>query len=454
MPLVDVMTRTLDATLREAGCLFGISIFLPDLVGEQERQNIVVPRSSTLLKQAMESRETDILLHTIHPGMVRALVRETVAYDFHSSRSDRPDTYGTNAPGTYVVALSIEGRHGAFLTRLETESLVEHLEEYAAALDKWDRATGVWADSQAGRDAKRVVATVEAKHFKGKGPGLAEDPRSRIMIDYLVAMFKKRINAQLDPAGDTPQRQSPLMVGETTKTFQEEMAQHDVMVEGPGGTTHTWALTIMCIENCLDLRVEVCCKPVVLAFKPGHVELSEVLVTTLGRSIVTQRGYNITAPGSRLTPASLDVELYEQIASSHCTWFGESLKLSLRYVDDLAKVQHAIKTLEDFRQQFETGQDTPYLRLVDIEKPVLDVTSRLTEMQKQHVQMRQKLADAIKLRDELRKKVQELDDEEKVARALNVALHAFKRRRDAAIRDAGGQGGTGGGDSGSGSASG
>jgi hypothetical protein len=109
------------------------------------------------------------------------------------------------------------------------------------------------------------------------------------------------------------------MVGCTSKAITDLVAQHDVMAKGPWLTTYTWALTIFCMERCLNLRVVVVAKPVVIAFRLGDIELSEILVTMLTRSLVTQCVYNVAAPGGQSSAARYDRDLPGRVIGVHCT---------------------------------------------------------------------------------------------------------------------------------------
>jgi len=69
------------------------------------------------------------------------------------------------------------------------------------------------------------------------------------------------------------------------------------MEKGHWNTTYAWALVQACIKRYLMLEVGVCTIPVIVTFEKEQLELSEVLLTTLNRSLETGFGYNIVTGG-------------------------------------------------------------------------------------------------------------------------------------------------------------
>jgi hypothetical protein len=205
MPFVDKTRQAFDSVLTETKCFFGFSLLMPRLAADLAAQATKMDKGRERLIAACQSCEMDLLLHSIKPDMMRSLVHETVAYDFQEDRPSPPETYPGQLADTYVAALSIEGRGGEFLTRLEIAELVKSLELYFHAY-RYYAVHGKWDNTPVCTAYKTTVADIEGKHFKGGAPILIASVRASQMAGRLVDMFKKRDRPDLDPTGDTPQK--------------------------------------------------------------------------------------------------------------------------------------------------------------------------------------------------------------------------------------------------------
>lgn len=215
-------------------------------------------------------------------------MKETVAYDFHVLRPTKPKTYNSHlAPGTYAVAMRIHGRAGYFLSRMELGDLMDNLERYRCACEGWLEAGRQWLPAMAAE--RQFVESIQMR-YKYRQPELYfQRQRQLDMLQNLIGVFAKRDDAMLDPVGITWQKQSPLMIG-CSDDIGERVQKHNVAKHGFGSTTYTWAITWACIEVGLGLTVDITAIPVVQVTQSAHLPISEMVVTTLARSMVTQYG--------------------------------------------------------------------------------------------------------------------------------------------------------------------
>lgn len=422
MPVVDTLMVRLDTILQETGCYYGISLVMPFAISEQATQKIASDTGRARLLEACESRDWEVLMHSTSPAMMKSLMRQTVAYD--SKRGSQLATYNDDTPGTYVAALAIAGRDGAFLSENEIESLINHFREYHEAT-KYYNQHKKWDGSAAGQAHKAVVARVHGAGFKGGAPDLLGNSCATLMVGDLIAMFKRRVRPDLDPAGTTFQRQSPLMIGCTSKTIRERVACHDVMANGPKQTTWTWAFTIFCIERCLGLGVEVVSKPIIIAFGPGNVSLSEIGITVLARSLVTQKGFNIVPGGGRGDPKSFDWSTPAQIVTAHCPWHGENLRRSLEYIDSAEKVLKAIELVNKSTELLRDGE----VQLLDVQASIAQLKVDLSDSIRTLDEVESKSRDLHAKREKLRQLQTDLRHRLEVSTALLKAVDELQRKK-------------------------
>jgi hypothetical protein len=400
---MDVTRKTLLSILKDTECFFGLSLMIPELadsLGKQEGSSV----SSTLkaLRTVKLTRVLNILLHTIAPETMQSILAETVAYDFHPSRQSKPPTLGGDHGGTYVAALSIAGRQGRFLTRLEIGQLVDHLQRYVADCEHWCRSKR-WTGAPGEAEHIKAVRAVDGSWMKGakEDPVCGKSKTRCAKIRKLVAMLRKRddpaLDPALDPAGDTQQKQSPLMVG-CSRHINSRVKHHHAMKRGPSQTTYTWALMQACIVRCLDLEVEVHTIPAVIAFDSKHLELSEILMTTLCRSLVSQLGYNVMQAGTQKA-VKLDFTWGEHLIM-HQPWFKENLDRTLAFVADIDRAIDVERTLRDLRPaDLRSKVRAAASLLADIDKLVAETRAA-------HAKAQEALDERRAYRDELRDRLQ------------------------------------------------
>lgn len=349
MPSMDETRKSQLSILQNTQCFYGLTLMIPRLAESlQAQQSLTVNATVKALERAEFRRVLNLLLHTVAPETMQSILAETVAYDFHPSRPSRPRTLGGDHGGTYVAALSIAGRQGRFLTRLEIGQLVGHLQRYVAACECWCRRRR-WTGAAGEAAHKKVVADIEGMWMKAgaEDPICGQSAVRCVKIRALVDMLRKRDDPSLDPAGDVQQKQSPLMVG-CSRDINSRVKQHHAMERGPVLTTYTWALVQACIERCLGLTVEVCTIPAVIAFDILHLELSEILVTTLCRSLVSQLGYNVVQAGTQKA-VKLDYMWAEHLIN-HQPWFRDNLERTRAFFADIERALDVGLTLRDVRQ--------------------------------------------------------------------------------------------------------
>ncbi|OIW31461.1 hypothetical protein CONLIGDRAFT_697672 [Coniochaeta ligniaria NRRL 30616] len=363
MPSMDDTRKTLLYMLRGNQCFFGVSAMMPELSRAARQQQITATASQAVLDRAQASLEVDMLLHTLSPDTMQSILAETVAFDFHATRPRRPQTYSGNHAGAYVAALSIRGRGGRFLTRLEVAQLVHYLQRYVEACEHWCDNDG-WTGAPGEAAHKEAVRAVDGPWMKkGKEDPVCGNSHTRCdRIRQLADMLRRRDDPALDPGGNVPQKQSPLMVG-CSRSIVERVPHHHAMERGPSQTTYTWALVQACIERCLGLPVEVCAIPVIVAYDKEHLPLSEILLTTLCRSLVTQLGYNVG----------------EQILLNQ-PWFGENLRKTMDLMRDAERMLDAEDTLRALLQEDpHTLIREAEIRLIQIDKTESEAKAALAK---------------------------------------------------------------------------
>ncbi|KAI1261359.1 hypothetical protein F5Y18DRAFT_440475 [Xylariaceae sp. FL1019] len=253
------------------------------------------------------NRQLFIMLHTIPRELLEAIILGTVADYFLKQRSPsasrHPFSYEGDGPGTYVGALSINGRNGHFTTPAENDKLVAGLKKYADAYrrqlyhngsprNRFDKELDKFARDVDSAYGSRPATEPTVLRFIQNEDGLKN-------VERLISSFERRrdATANLPNMRDVPARQSPLMVG-CSNHLDGRMCNHNP--HNPGSltsTTRLWALTICLIKLVLNEEPVTTVRPVIRTWHNDHLGPSEALVTALASSYVWQDGFNVIGAG-------------------------------------------------------------------------------------------------------------------------------------------------------------
>lgn len=321
MPLMKGFMAKFTKAIDDNRSMFEISLMLKQAVDEAKAVSDQVSLTKTL-GEFERDRYTQMvqLLHYVHPLMLKAIARGTLAYEYEQNPAFQ-DEYQYNAktvPGTYAVSVSIRGREGKFLNQKELERMAEWVDEYAEAAEtfhsagQWDMGNLQHAEHR-GRvemmDAK--LSGVGSKVGGSNAPKFAQLPGTVRKIRELARMLRRRIDATL-PAKDNVQYdyqvQAPIMIGCTSDTVWECTERHvpQILEKIPvtptaGGlqsTTPTWDLTLS-ILTLMKLEFKVVRVAALAIFDPKDLPKSEILLTTVAQSLVWQTGFNIIQGGGQ-----------------------------------------------------------------------------------------------------------------------------------------------------------
>ncbi|KAK8040237.1 hypothetical protein PG991_000025 [Apiospora marii] len=282
----------------------------------------------------MADESTFLLLHTLHPRVLRSLCMGTVAYEFHDEQSAAwCNVYSEHGPGAYAVGIAVTGRNGKFLTAIEIRALINILQTYAAGCAAWDARSGdvldqlqlnqrqttdlAWAmeiDSQyplAGRvtPTSDMQAEIEAENDTAAHVGreasegeMSQDtPRPRFSssvaggIHALVSMFERRLMYGASPS--EPQVQSPLLIGSSHDLQTRKQDCRPNMAAFNSGA-NLYGLLMSCIKF-MGLEPRQVFVPLTKAWQVSQINRGEVLGTILASSLVSMAGLNVYDPGAK-----------------------------------------------------------------------------------------------------------------------------------------------------------
>lgn len=324
MPLMEGFMASFTQAIDEAESMFEISLMLKDAIEQANSVSALVPLGKT-----MEAFERDgyihmvQLLHYVHPLMLKAIARGTLAFEHEQNPAFR-DQYQYNAktvPGTYAVSVSIKGRGGKFLNQREIKRLVDLIDEYGEAAEAFHK-DGKWDDVRnvTHVQLKGFVAAVDGKlsgvssKTKDNAPKFAPAPGTVKKVRELSQMFRRRIDPTLPAVDDVEedyQVQAPIMIGCTSETIWERTEHHEPRFHKDSpltptagslqSTTPTWGLTLSLLAV-MGLEFKVVRVAALAIFNPKDLPRSEMLLTTVAQSLVWQMGFNIIQGGGQYDP--------------------------------------------------------------------------------------------------------------------------------------------------------
>lgn len=318
MPLMKGIRADLVQALDEKKSLFEVTLMLGDVVKDLEKVSTEVDIKMTVesFDEGVRLMQMASLLHYVNVKLLRSIIAGTLAYDLHQD----PDL-GANcqyndscSAGTYVVSLSIKGRQGKFLSMRELSRLALEVGEYADGAELWIKNKMAWDDQDLKHiQAMKLIKEIDSKAGRadpGGKPRFGDNPGAIKKLKELGCMFRRRAIASLDAQnnGDTWQIQAPVMVGCTTETIGKRTLAHQPQFTAGNplhpaansltSTTKTWALTLSLLYY-LDLEPEVVHVAALPFFDPNDLPRTEILLTTLARSLVWQDGFNVIQGGGK-----------------------------------------------------------------------------------------------------------------------------------------------------------
>ncbi|KAI0019761.1 hypothetical protein F4780DRAFT_744765 [Xylariomycetidae sp. FL0641] len=345
-----------------------------------------------------------ILFHTLSRPLLRSLLMKTLGHDLYSKDFRKPNylnVYDNVVCGTYGAFMFIDGRRGAFLTKRETQKLINCLALYAKGVSIYDRDSGEdsYARSQLPSDEKEALNFTQevddilrssakkrwdpedSQHqhqrprfamTEGGEVGIQKDCSAN--IQNLIAMFERRClprddsfvvqdsideddgeeGQHRDDPDDIYQLQSPLLIGNSGNINKRAFAhQTDSTMDA---SSKVWALTISCIRH-LEIPVKVGVVPLFGAWRDDQIDPSEVLGTIIACSLLPLGdGCNVKQPGTRGREGQTRDPGFEDTKKhifAFKPWFRENLELSLKRPSD-GDLQNGSepalrKALEDLR---------------------------------------------------------------------------------------------------------
>ncbi|KAL0475837.1 hypothetical protein QR685DRAFT_550376 [Neurospora intermedia] len=332
-----------------------IDLILPKLLQEAQKLAIngkpMFGNTINLLTRRMNIDSHGwVLLHSIPRQVLESLMLRTVAYEhYHSGNTPYGHGYEFgHHPGAYVVAISIEGRQGGFLTGKELRTLYLDIERYVRCHDHIENAKAKRARPDPA--ALAFIEDVDTKYGQNDGhpKPIARfvQAKSRQNVLMLVDALKRAHAAAMaaDPSGDSVTIQSPCYVG-CTGSLLRRMAMY---VPGPNKSSLTrvsklYALTMSLIAM-QNLQPRSHFIAAIRTWQVGQLAEAEALVSLLATSYVSQYGFNAVATGSSpetspIYPTGRDSERY---VKEYAPYFHQNVVWSL---DDLNQMNNQVATL-------------------------------------------------------------------------------------------------------------
>lgn len=342
-----------------------------------------------------------VLLHSVHPFVLRSVCMGTVAYDFHDELSRNWDkVYSQHGPGAYAVGICIQGRGGKFLTPAEIQDLVDIIHMYASGCNAW-KAKGegeVYGHSQLNdqqQDELRFAMEIDGQfqssstlpptsededvdrdeghdtetedeesqelrrpRFASRGTRGSEDFTANIYA--LASMLRRRLQA----AGanrDEPQIQSPLVIG-NSRDLQRRKQDYRANVTRLSNAARIYGLLMSGIK-CMGLEPKEIFVPFTKAWTVAHIDMGEILGTLVGGSLVLSAGLNVKQAGTRgnshpPTASSIRDTRYDV---NRRDWFLDNLKHSCE-TSNSAKLQRVLDEVfstsdEDLRNEMQAVEE-------------------------------------------------------------------------------------------------
>lgn len=346
LPVANKLGQLLVEELDRGTSLDEVFHIVKDMARELTSHGYIqCPRTKTVFENGSDTEaELRILFHTIHRDTLRSLVLGCIAYDFHDQDSENwKNVYSPKGAGSYVVAISIKGRDGGFLSRSEINALSELVEKYKNACVAWSMIDDSYGQSsQVSRQQEELLAlamVIDNELVRKKGQEWTVNDRYRepkcrsgrngtANAEALIQMLHRRQDENFQ--SNVPQKQSPVYVGCAHHVNKRSLA-HDPGLGSLLGSSSMLKLMLACIRY-MGLKPLVHTIPLVMVWKEEQISLSEILVTVLAQSLVTVHGLNIIQPGTNSSMDERNTDHYDDVKEHTWLkrlWFRENIKGSL-----------------------------------------------------------------------------------------------------------------------------
>lgn len=250
------------------------------------------------------------LFMSIPRRLLRSLALGTLAYDLWDE--DSPNHHHhyplSGGPGTYAVGVWCHGRQGRFLSGGEVEALRLVLTRYGQAVTIWhERKNAYGGTSQltwAQRNDYAEAMAVDGQDWDGVDDTLprplyaagdedAPPYRARLHVNRLRDALASR---RPFGASNVWQIASPLQVG-CSVNMAGRVVAHD-----PRSSMHSSSVMLRLLTSAMrrlpGVEPRTVVIPVIKTWEDAQLPLSEILVTAIAGSMITEGGLNVAAPGA------------------------------------------------------------------------------------------------------------------------------------------------------------
>ncbi|OTB02822.1 hypothetical protein M426DRAFT_264042 [Hypoxylon sp. CI-4A] len=376
-PILSETAKRLVRGLDSGASLHCLFPYVEDMAKDLGKQKVLTINNVVKAFETKESRDAlKVLFHTLHRDVIKSLVLGTMALDFHDLDSPTWEhTYNDEGAGTYLAAIHIEGRHGAFLTAKETRSVIGSIEEYIAGCEAYDiqKRHDAYGTSQLDtrqKDSWQKVMLIDGmltgdKKSDEQNSSDAEDSENPGNTGNWSDTQLEATN-EYKPPGCMDVRSG------STKDMKElhAMLSRRLEVADPDAIQSTCPAYI-------GLTPKVIVIPVLKAWEESHIPYSEILVTVLAQSLVSANGLNVIQPGTNIgrDPAAQSSDVFEDTMKHvwvNRPWFEENMKASLA---ESVAMDIYRKLLENIETERRTK--TEFVEIINRNRDLYDHVSHL-----------------------------------------------------------------------------
>lgn len=151
-------------------------------------------------------------------------------------------------------------------------------------------------------------------------------------LEVFYDKMLERNARELDPSGNIQQIQNPLQAG-CARSLSIRMGAHDSSA-GLRSSTAPWGLTLSCLEV-LEFEVKLISCPIFKVWHECLYKLSEILLTSLGGTMVHDGGYNPEQPGTNIgRESSYSYKAEKAEVFDDNPYYGENLLECKKDFDD------------------------------------------------------------------------------------------------------------------------
>ncbi|KXH38164.1 hypothetical protein CSIM01_10479 [Colletotrichum simmondsii] len=365
IPLFDGYRASLVNRLDARDSRYELSLQFPDIIKEFENLPLGATRSAKIFEQDPYEGWTMMqLFHAIPDELLRSIVLGTVAYDDIQHQCHLPD-YSEDGLGVYVIAISIEGRNGAFLNTDEiemlTQSMATYLEAYEAA--KVTKASR----SRAQRVAISCSRVVDGQYRKNvtDEPYFVRSDAHADQVKTVISWFERRV-ANNSPGDLTFLHQCPLYVG-CSRVLKDGL-KDSCLTNQLDNMSRLLGFTLSIISS-LGLTPKITKKVPIKIWQDKQLPVAEVLLIALSQSPYAQGGFNVQDGGN--TAGTFNPSVL--VASYQEVMFKPHLR---------ANLERSLKDLDD-RRQFIDNHATMRALLKDIVKIGGDLEAAVDQVRDQ-----------------------------------------------------------------------